>query len=258
MHPNPPFNCHRLRQAVSRSGLCIAMRLAGIILLAGMLTSCSGKPYAVLCTPEPADAMRSHPIFVVSHGWHTGLVIPADILNRSIPELEKRFGDTAYYEIGWGDKGFYQAQEITTGLTLQAMLYSEGAVMHVVAVPGSPDTYFKHSEVISTCITDNQMHSLSDFVSQSFASDPQGRKIALKHGIYGDSQFYAGEGRYYMMNTCNTWTAKGLQSAGVGMGPSLPLTASSLMDIMRTASQHCTAASIPPAEAAQHDHGRQQ
>lgn len=215
------------------------MKLAGIILVAFAATSCSGKPYAVKSALASSDAIRSHPIFVVSHGWHTGLVVPTSYLNQAIPELKERFGDAAYYEIGWGDKEFYQAQEITIGLTLQAILWSEGAVMHIVAVPDSPSRYFGKSEVVSTCLTDEQVSSLSAFVVNSFARDPQGRIVRLKRGIYGNSQFYEGEGRFDLLNTCNNWTAKGLQSAGMDISRPIALTSERVMSAIRELRHQC-------------------
>ncbi|MCV5148187.1 DUF2459 domain-containing protein, partial [Escherichia coli] len=67
-------------------------------------------------------------MYIVSHGWHTGIVVPAANVNRVLPQLDARFAQPKWYEIGWGDKGFYQAQEITSSLTLQAMFWSTGAV----------------------------------------------------------------------------------------------------------------------------------
>ncbi len=216
------------------------MKLAEIFFIALTVTACSGKPYVVKPELQSSDAIRSHQLFVVNHGWHTGLIIPAKYLNKTIPELKQRFGDVAYYEIGWGDKGFYQAQEVTTKLTLQAMFWSEGVVMHVVAVPGAPNEYFGQSEVISSCLADEQIFSLTTFVSTSFAHDSQGHVVALNRGIYGNSQFYDGVGSYYLLNTCNKWTAKGLQSAGVDISPSVSLTAGSVMRAMRVLRQECT------------------
>ena len=230
-------------------GAYITMKLAGIILVALVAlvaSACSGKPYVVKPAPELSDTIRSHPVFVVSHGWHTGLIIPAGFLDRTVPDLRERFGDAAYYEIGWGDRGFYQAQEITTGLTLQAMFWSEGAVMHVVGIPGSPGEYFADSEVVGTCLTAGEMSSLSTFVSSSFAHDSDGYVIRRKNGIYGNSQFYDGEGRYYLLNTCNKWTAKGLLSAGVEISPSVSLTSESVMRVVRAREQQCT---LPPASS---------
>lgn len=241
------------RQVVSPLGVTIAMRLVAFILLAFAITACSGKPYVVEPTLESPDSIRSFPLYVVSHGWHTGLIIPANYLNQIIPDLKDRFGDAAYYEIGWGDKGFYQAQEITTGLTLQAMFWSEGAIMHVVAVPDSPEKYFGQSEVVGTCLTNGQISSLSTFVANSFSHDPQGHLIRLKPGIYGNSQFYDGEGRYYLLNTCNKWTAKGLQSAGVDISPTLSLTSGSVMSVIRALWQQCTMTPNPAVEGMQRD-----
>ncbi len=215
-------------------------QLAIIVLLSLTIAACSGKPYLVEPALQSSSVHRSHPLYVVTHGWHTGLIVPATFLNEVIPDLKERFGNTAYYEIGWGDKGFYQAQEITTGLSLQAMFWSEGAIMHVVAVPGSPCAYFRRSEVIGTCLTDEQMVALSTYLLNSFAHDRHGRLVILKPGIYGNSQFYDGEGRYYLLNTCNKWTAKGLQSSGVDIAPAFSLTSESIMRVMRKERRQCT------------------
>lgn len=111
--------------------------------------------------------------------------------------------------------------------------------MHVVAVTGSPCDYFHQSEVIGTCLTDEEMVSLSTYLAGSFALDPHGRLISRKQGIYGDSQFYDGVGRYYMLNTCNKWTAKGLQSGGLAIDPVFSLTAESVMNGMKAHRQQC-------------------
>jgi hypothetical protein len=30
-------------------------------------------------------------------------------------------------------------------------------------------------------------------------------ELKARHGIYGDSLFFAGFGKYFLNNTCNTW-----------------------------------------------------
>ena len=216
------------------------MKLAGIALVMFSVAACSGKPEPVEPGPALPGETRAYQLFVVSHGWHTGLIVPGNFLTHAIPELKERFGDAAYYEIGWGDKGFYQAREITARLTLQAMFWSESAIMHVVAVPADVQRYFAQSEVLRTCLTQGQMSSLSTFVSKSLARDSQGKVVRLTQGIYGNSQFYGGEGRYHLLNTCNTWTAKGLQSAGLDLSPSLHLLSGSVMASVRSVQQECS------------------
>jgi uncharacterized protein (TIGR02117 family) len=210
-----------------------------LLLILFLLAACSGQPYIVEPQPE-ADAIRSHKVYVVSHGWHAGLIIPSREVNRVVLELISRFGDVAFYELGWGDKGFYQSQEITTGLTLQAMFWSEGAVIHVVAVPDSPLSYFAGDEIIDTCLTNNELATLKTFLANSFQRNTAGHAISLSKGIYGNSQFYDGVGQYYLFNTCNKWTAKALRSAGLDIAPMLKLTSRSVMSYLSTHRKSCT------------------
>lgn len=215
------------------------MRTISFILVAFIIAGCSAKPYVVEPKPEH-NPVPSHLVSVVSHGWHAGLIITAPEINRSVPELQSRFGNVAFYEIGWGDKGFYQAQEVTIGLTLQAMFWSEGAILHVVAMNDPPERYFAGEPIISTCLSENEFTALRSFVASSFAHDSSGHVVDLRPGIYGNSEFYDGEGRYYLLNTCNKWTAKALQSAGVDINPTFKLTAGSVMSYMESHRRSCS------------------
>lgn len=105
------------------------------------------------------------------------------------------------------------------------MFWSTGAVMHVVAFSAPPERYFPGSEVKPLTINNGQLATLMLFIGRSFSRSEAGNIIPLKKGIYGDSQFYAANGRYGILNTCNKWTAKGLQSAGIEIEPTLKLTA---------------------------------
>lgn len=224
-------------------GSNIITKLAGFILAALAASSCSWKPYAIQSTVLSSDAIRSHPTFVVRHGWHTGLVIPAHFLNQAIPGLKEYFGDASYYEVGWGDQEFYQSRDLSIGLTLQAIFRSEGAVMHIVAIPDSPNRFFGASEVVSTCLTDQQVSSLAAFVANSFSRDHQGGILRLKPGLYGNSQFFQGEGRFSLLHTCNNWTAKGLQSAGMNVSSSFSQTSLQVMSTIRELRRQCA---LPP------------
>ena len=159
--------------------------------------------------------------------------------------MAERFGYPAYYEIGWGDKGFYQAKEITTGLALQAMFWATGAIVHIVAVPNSPYESFLHSEILDTCVSEAELASLMMFISNSLFHDESGQIVSLAPGIYGDAQFYEGTGRYHVLNTCNTWTAKGLSSAGYDASPTLKLTAGSVMDYLADHRRECPQSARP-------------
>ncbi len=169
-------------------------------------------------------------MYVVSHGWHTGIVLFREDLIQVIPDLAQRFPAGEYLEIGWGDSGFYQAREITTGITLRAIFWPSDSVVHVVSVPRSPFVSFPDSEIHSLGISDRNLGNAVAYIAESFSRDPEGRLEPIKNGIYGDSQFYEGKGHYHLFNTCNKWTAKVLRRAGLDINPLFSLTASSVMN----------------------------
>lgn len=203
-----------------------------------LISGCSSLPHAVKLA-EDAPRTGSKEIFVVSHGWHTGLVLPAKDIQVRLPALKKRFGDAPFIEFGWGDKGFYQSNEITTGLTFRAMFWSAGSVIHAVAVPREVADFFSGSEVKILCLSDAAAASLINFIADSFSKNSHDEIIELKNGIYGDSQFYEGAGDYHLLNTCNKWTAKGLRSAGFEISPTFKLTAGSVMNYIHDQTNSC-------------------
>lgn len=204
------------------------MRKLFFFFLALLLANCSGKPYIVETVSSGGNDHR-HGVYIVSHGWHTGIVVPAESVQEDLTFLTGRFGNVPYYEIGWGDKGFYQAQEITVGLAVKAIFLPTESVMHIVAVPDSPPDYFSASEIIKLILTDEQLKSLNRFIGNSFYRNQKDEVVPLSKGLYGDSQFYRGEGDYYLFNTCNKWTAKGLRSAGFDLSTTFKLSAGSVM-----------------------------
>ncbi|MDX1599566.1 MAG: TIGR02117 family protein [Marinobacter sp.] len=214
------------------------MKTIGLLFVLFAIYGCSGKPHVVKPEVE-ADNSRASKLYVVSHGWHVGLAIAAEELNPVIPDLKDRFAGAEYYELGWGDAGYYQAREITTAVTLQAIVWSQGAVVHVVALPVSPVEYFPWSDVVDTCLTAEESDSLTRYLANSFTQDESGNLIELKRGIYGDSQFYDGEGRYHLLNTSNKWAAKALKSAGMELSPTFKLTADSVMNFAEENRRDC-------------------
>ena len=105
--------------------------------------------------------------------------------------------------------------------------------MHVVAVPFDPDQYFISSEVIELKLSNREMQSLQLFINNSFDYNDKGELVSINSGIYGDSQFFRATGKYFMTNTCNKWTAKGLQSTGMDIGIGFKFTADSIMSLIK-------------------------
>jgi len=196
-------------------------------------SACSTKPYVVIPV-ENISSEKPHKIYVVSHDWHTGFVIPSNKIQHFLPALEKRFGDADLLEFGWGDKSFYQSREMTIGLILSAIFWPTETVVHVVAVSGNSHRFFSGSEIEPVYLGDKEYDSFLTYISNSFQRNEKNEIIELEKGLYGDSQFYAGEGDYFLMNTCNKWTAKGLKSAGKSIGTTFTFTADSVINHIRT------------------------
>lgn len=87
------------------------MKAAGLLFVFFAIYGCSGKPHVVEPDAE-ADSPRTSRLYLVSHGWHVGLAIAAEELNPVIPDVKERFVGAEYYELGWGDEGFYQARRL--------------------------------------------------------------------------------------------------------------------------------------------------
>lgn len=206
-----------------------------VSLLFVFLVSCSNLPHIVkpdgqVDKGKPIEKLNT--LYIVRHGWHTGIVIPSYQITSVLPSLRLRFGDVPFIEFGWGDKGFYQSEKVTAKLALKAMFIPTESVIHAVAIQDSPVIYFSESEIVKLCLNAEENQSLIAFVAKSFLKNDN-KIMATKDGIYGDSQFYQAQGDYYLMNTCNKWTAKGLSSAGFNISTTFKLSANSVMRYLR-------------------------
>ena len=183
----------------------------------------------------PESKSEETNIYIVSHGWHTGIVLKSENLGEELKFLNQIFGYHPYYEIGWGDKGFYEAEEITTKITLKAMFIPTPTVLHIVAVPELPENYFLNSEVIKIPISKKAHSILNQSILKTFKKKANGEIVKTKKGIYGNSFFFEANGSYYILNTCNTWTAQTLEEAGLPINSILTLTARSVLSQSRDA-----------------------
>lgn len=195
------------------------------ILLLCLLTSCAA-PYSWQAIPDSVENERT--IYVVSHGWHTGLILPREALS-GLPHVEHALGESPYYEFGWGDADFYQAEQITSSVTLKAILWPTDSVLHVVSVSANPHADYPHSEVVEVRLSRQGLRRLVEFISGSFYKDRDAQVVMLGKGIYVKSRFFKATGGYQLTNTCNTWVAEALERAGVPVSSFLTLTADSVM-----------------------------
>ncbi|MFW2367741.1 MAG: DUF2459 domain-containing protein [Desulforhopalus sp.] len=162
----------------------------------------------------PQTNERTRSIFLVSHGWHAGIVIKRiDIRQTSWPRLQA-FTHMDYLEIGWGDRDYYKSSDPGAGLAVKALLLPTSSVLHLVGFRGSPERHFPYSEIIRLELSVPGFEKMIHRISKSFSRDEAGSVVPLGPGNYGFSQFYASEETYHLCKTCNTWTTNILQAAG--------------------------------------------
>ncbi len=78
-----------------------------LLVSVSVLTGCASlKP----CAATAAPGETQHAVYVLRHHWHTGIAVPAGTEADALHFLQRHFPDASYYEIGWGDRGFYTAE----------------------------------------------------------------------------------------------------------------------------------------------------
>jgi uncharacterized protein (TIGR02117 family) len=160
------------------------------------------------------SAARTYTVFVTSNGWHTDIGIArADIPEGRIPEGAD-FPDARYLQFGWGDKDYYAEPDPGLGTTLGAA-FPGPAVVHLAGLAAPPNEVFRGIEQITLTLDEAKFARLVDYLHASFERGGQARAASSGPGVYGFSRFYPATGEFHLFNTCNTWTARALATAGL-------------------------------------------
>jgi len=104
--------------------------------------------------------------------------------------------------------------------------------MHVAGLLDPPEAHSDAKPMLPLSLTTLDYQSLVNFIVSSFEKNRFGEITEQISGLYGDSQFYKGAGIYYLFNTCNKWTAQGLQAASVDIQPRFKLSAESVLKVV--------------------------
>ncbi|MEW5890333.1 MAG: DUF2459 domain-containing protein [Pseudomonadota bacterium] len=201
------------------------------VALAGILAGSACAAPQRLTHPPADEPVR--PVYVVSHGWHTGLVLRVADIPEAVWPVRRDFPQAKYVEVGWGDRGYYMAPEPDAWLAAKALLWPTPGVLHVVGFSEATERAFPASDIVELGIGAQGIERLSAYVRASYELDAAGKPIPLGAGLYGDSRFYASRERFHLFKTCNVWTIRALAEAGVPVTPGAALTADSLLGQLR-------------------------
>lgn len=172
-------------------------------------------------------------IYVTSNGWHSAIVVPRAALPAgAIPEAAD-FPGAAYLSLGWGDAEYFPARAPTLGMKLRAALQPTPAVIHMAGLPFHPRDVFPANEVVELMTTTRGFETLVAYLDATFDREGAARAQASQPGLYRFSRFYRAKGEFHLFNTCNTWTARGLEAGGWPIRVSGTVTAEDLMARVR-------------------------
>ncbi len=215
-------------------GLAVVGWVLGFVALLAAMTILTAHSADPALWP-PAAGSSSVGIHVVSHGYHTGLVIEraaiADVAERNghaaLAAVAERFADYRWLEIGWGDEGFYRnvpdAASLTFRLAVRALFMPGNAsVVHVVGSDRPPREAFSRSDMIRIELTEQGFARMLASLDASFGRGPDAVPLEpLGRGLYGPSLFYRGVESFHVFNVCNHWVARLLSAAGLPSAPVL-------------------------------------
>ena len=162
-----------------------------------------------------SSAARPIPVWLVSRGYHTGLILPAKDAAELILPLA---GETSgFAEFGWGESYYYQAPTVELSDAPGALFFSKGSVMRLEFCGDDLAAKFAAAGfVIRFDLTANQFTSLCRFIDESFVK--KGRVVTResieREGAVG---YYTSVHHYSILNTCNTWAARALEAADTGV-----------------------------------------
>lgn len=192
---------------------------------------------AVGCASVPETRFKGdaaeHTAYIVNHGRHTGLAVARPAILDVLPELAGSLPTGPYIEVGWGDAQYLQGPDPGSGLALRATLWPTSSALHLIALPEPPSRYYHFNQVVTVNLSEAGHRALLDFIADSFERSASGTPRLLTPPVYSSSALYAGQGRFHLFNTCNTWVARGLEHAGYPISSRWVVTADDLMSQFR-------------------------
>lgn len=197
-----------------------------ILFLAASCGACAA-PVREAASPGASDPRST--IYLVSHGWHAGIVLQRAEIPDGIWPAPGDFPDAEYLEVGWGDMDYYQTPNTHMGFILKAALLPTASVLHIVGFSSPVSAYFPYSQIIRIELSSADFEHLLRTIVASFATDNAGSVTSLGHGLYGNSRFYLSRETYHLFNTCNVWTARVLRAANLPITPARAFAVEDLM-----------------------------
>ncbi|HKY07661.1 MAG TPA: DUF2459 domain-containing protein [Candidatus Binatia bacterium] len=200
--------------------------------LLALILACAAPAAAANEWACASDEKLCRSAVVVHDSWHAGIVLSRnDLSSTAFPELAD-FPAARFIEFSWGDKDYFPDPESGFSMALKAAFWSRGSVLHLVGFTDDIKQMYPKAEIVEFRLTPSAFNRLSSFLSQSFMRANSTARSQALPGLYSYSRFYPSVGKFSLLNTCNTWVAQALESAGIPVSPSRVITAGQLAEQM--------------------------
>ena len=173
----------------------------------------------------PADYACQFTIYVSSDGFHTNFFIPVEtpIFNwrtrLNLDQIANRPSQAyRYLQFGWGDRIFYietpSWEQVRASNALRALFYWQNQSALFIKGHATLPT-LPNDQLQCLKLSQSDYLALMQFIQATFAGGDRTPPQRLASGQDQASGFFAADGYYSILNTCNSWTANGLRAANV-------------------------------------------
>ncbi|WP_422236451.1 DUF2459 domain-containing protein [Methylorubrum rhodinum] len=212
-----------------RLGRVVLGGIAALVVLLVVATAWTAQPGDPAL--YPASEPDAETVLLVSHGWHSGIVLRRETVTgegagAALRNVATRFRDFSALEFGWGEARFYRATPTLAAfdwrLALGALFTPGGSdgVIQVVGLERPARDSFPSADMVPVRVSRAGLAHLLARLEASFKLT-KNQPVDLGPGLYGPSLFYEANGRFSYRNVCNHWAASLLDAAGVPTTPVL-------------------------------------
>ena len=199
-----------------KTSLVTTILFTGILSVLALtcLPGCASKSLSPF---PPALEDKPVSIHVAIYGGHSGIILTNSTIPDELRRLTSRFNASRYIEFGWGDEDFYRGPETTVFIAVKAALWPTPSVLHLIGINETMEEYAAGADIYRIELSRAGFLALCNLITATFSQDEKGGSIALgpDPAFIRPTLFYQARPKFFFPRTCNTWTAKALQIAGM-------------------------------------------
>ncbi len=191
-------------------------RDVALAVLLAMLAGCAGEavppPSAAALAPAPDGSAGR--VFLLTHGWHTDIAVPAGEIGGPLRVFVERFPQARNIVFGYGKRSYMTEPEHGLGDWLGGPFPGAGA-LEVSAIESGPAAAYGAAHITTINLPPGGAERLSAFIWATLRKNAAGEPVEAGPGDFSGSVVYDAASGYSLSHTCNTWSAEALAATGL-------------------------------------------